>query len=744
MKRTVFLLVFATTGLAQWREEEPAPPIDPKIDFRVSVIGKRNEFHLGEIIPIKLSFSSPLKRRYQVNQATYDRSGRMHYERFGVTPAEGAVDPMAEYFASGTFMGGGLTSFEFLSRKPWTIDLDLNEWVRFTKPGEYKLTVTSTRVKVVDSSKPYGTAPVTAAAKEIILKILPRDPQWERRAYEEAVASLNNPSDAKEDRLGRSRASRALEILRFLGTEDATRELANQLRSDDPRRRSFDCHIGLVTSPHRAVALKALKERLVEPDRPIDESIIDTLISLERSNPQDEAASKADEKKTLQEIALALPAKRGAAVPVSLYSVLNHFWVRGDKDLLAKETVDRLIEQLIPFFEQLTKRQQVSLLSDQWKDIKTPALLPIVKRYSQEDLPPVPPAEYGDAARIPGVALRCWFELDPASARTAIIKEISQPKPRFAVDELSMLPDQSLPEVEQLLIDHLRGNQDFQSASKLASLIARYATGGVLPQVVQELDANIGKWACEIQNPLLGYVLRLDPKVARPRIEKAIAAPRKNSETCGVLSGVAFTHYDPLLEELALRAFDNPRRDMEDAIALLGGYGSAAAEEVLWRHYEKWCQRWRGREGQLNSQAVYRDSGTSTDLDVGKSFIRAIAEGRGWLTDESKLRRLAAMSKVPTIQYQVGLYLERWHPLPLRVTLDSCPPKGPAWGARVAQYDIKSIEALKEKLSQFPRGTAFELSSPWSKPDRACMDDLRAFLADRGYPVTESDDDKET
>ena len=101
MKVAVFLLAFATTALAQLPEETPTPPIDPKINFKVSVVGKRNEFHIGEIIPIKLSFSSRINNRHQVNEATYDRSGRMNYERFAVTPADGAEDPLASYFANG-------------------------------------------------------------------------------------------------------------------------------------------------------------------------------------------------------------------------------------------------------------------------------------------------------------------------------------------------------------------------------------------------------------------------------------------------------------------------------------------------------------------------------------------------------------------------------------------------------------------------------------------------------------------
>jgi hypothetical protein len=45
-------------------EPTPTPRIDPKIDFKVSLVGNRHEFSMGKIIPIKLAFSSRVKDRY--------------------------------------------------------------------------------------------------------------------------------------------------------------------------------------------------------------------------------------------------------------------------------------------------------------------------------------------------------------------------------------------------------------------------------------------------------------------------------------------------------------------------------------------------------------------------------------------------------------------------------------------------------------------------------------------------------
>src|SRR6266487_273118 len=98
--------------------------------------------------------------------AQYDRSGRMNYEHFEVSPANGAVDPLPTY----TGGMGGLTNFKYLTPEPWTIKLNLNEWVRFTQPGDYRLIVTSTRISARDPSHPLGASPVTVRSNEVALK----------------------------------------------------------------------------------------------------------------------------------------------------------------------------------------------------------------------------------------------------------------------------------------------------------------------------------------------------------------------------------------------------------------------------------------------------------------------------------------------------------------------------------------------------------------------------------------------
>src|SRR5215207_10184 len=184
MRLIAFLLL---VGLAAVHTSaQSSPPVDTNIVLKVSIANNQREFRIGETIPLQLSFSSTAKNQYQVNMAQYDRSGRMGYEQFSVTPSAGAIDPLPTYIGS----MGGLTAFQFLTMEPWTLKINLNEWLRFTQPGEYRLIISSNRVGMRDRSSPSATSPVTARSNEITLKIVAADPVWQKQIFKDAVAKL--------------------------------------------------------------------------------------------------------------------------------------------------------------------------------------------------------------------------------------------------------------------------------------------------------------------------------------------------------------------------------------------------------------------------------------------------------------------------------------------------------------------------------------------------------------------------
>ena len=730
MRWAVLFLPLVASALAQPAETPtPTPPIDPKVELKISILGSRHEFHIGEIIPIKLAFSSKLKKRYQLNEAQYDRSGRMEYEHFIVTPTDGVVDPLANYERG---MGGGLTGYQFLTRKPWTIELNLNEWVRFTRPGEYKLSVSSERVELPDPSSPMGTSPVTARSNETTLKISAADPAWQKQVFDGAVATLKRRVPVKLEDTETSPAYHALETLRFLGTPEATRELANQLCGESPGRLDFVCYIGLVSSPHPEVAREALQKALADADRPVDDTLLDALSMLESPHigrwvrPQ-------EKRKTLEELVQILPNKRGKALSISLYTALNEVWTPVDEQLLSKQTTEKLVSQLISAFDQLSAEQKAWLLEQRWEQIKNPELLPLLKQYAKADFSKV-------GRDVTVWALRRWYELNPVSARPAIIDEIVRPHPRFSSRELGFLPDATLPEADKPLAEHL-GTEEFDQPSNVALLIARYATAAITPDVIRQLDPHIGKAACDFQNPLLAYLFRVDPKLARPRIERAIAARGKGFTACnhGVLQEVSEIHYDPSLEDIAIRALDDPDPEVgSDAANVLRQFGSPKVEPVLWQKYEKWNTQWQVRESELDLAVVGGGNERLNDLQFGRNLLQALATANAWLADEKKLERLVDITKVRIVRHELDNLIRRWRQQPLSIIVYSCVEH---FDVGVVQYHLQSINALKDKLKQFPRGTRFGL--PTRSDNRLvsqlCLSEIRDFLITHQMQVTAED-----
>ena len=74
---------------------------------------------------------------------------------------------------------------------------------------------------------------------------------------------------------------------------------------------------------------------------------------------------------------------------------------------------------------------------------------------------------------------------------------------------------------------------------------------------------------------------------------------------------------------------------------------------------------------------------------------------------------------------------------PLTISFDGSSTVG--FHARVAQYEFRSLDALKKKLTQFPSGTKFLLSIPpvESGANDQTRIELRTFLSSHGMSLAE-------
>jgi len=685
-------------------------------------------FLCGEVIPLELTFTSTTPNRYQINMAQHDRSGRMNYEQFLLDPKEGTSDPLQLYFNSAWgFIGGGLTTFKFLSTSPTTIHLDLNEWVRFDQPGTYRLSVISHRVSDTRASDNPDCVLVELTSNAIDLQITSSDPAWQHSQLMEIREELKRGGRSSGD-VRNDPKQAALKALRYLGSEEAARELAQRLRGEDDHA-DWECMFGLIGSPHRDAGFKETNKLLEDPLFPVSDLCLTTMsiLPLDAEEPPESLRKQREENLTALRRRLidALSSKHANALAVSLNTAMG-----GIDRKMSPELRSELISQLVEAFPELPVDKQVAWLQYRWQEVKDPKWLPLLRTTAvhYEEFPEVREMHAYQSLQVTAAALTRWYELDPEGARDAVIAEITRPKPRYNANTLGLLPDTTLPEAERPIAGDFLATDDYEIEGNLASLLFRYAGAAVLPDVLGKVDRLVGKWACEPQDKVLAYLLKVDPATAKPLIERAIAARGPESNAC---RHMAFTEIGALqnssvLEELAVRSLYDPDPEVaNNAANYLGEYGSAKAEQALWARYEAWSREWSVRASDFRFVPA-GENPHLWDANLGQSLARALASGVGWLSDEAKLRGIQALGVGTAIQQDTEQALQGWLRRPLTITyVFSVPPS-----FIVAQYNLHSLGALKTKLAQFPRGTKFFLppSSPTASPEeQKTLEEIHEF-----------------
>lgn len=665
----------------------PAQPADLHLAVRTRL--GQTTFRIGEEIPLELSFSSDAPQKYQIDFANYDASGRPKQESFTVQPRAGWSDPLDFYFRSVNFPGGPYSSFQPLPAQPFVLSEDLNDWVRFDQPGEYRIAVRSYRVRMQ-----------TLLSNELALTIVAATPEWQQETLQRALTGIDNP-------VTRFASAKAL---RDLGTEAAAREMAK-------RTQDQECRLGLIGSPFRSAGLEEMRKRMRDPSAPIDRQFLDTLAFLTiPEKPGQHFQEYIDSSARLQqELLTMIPLKKGPALTASVRAILEN--PRG----VTPDVRQSLSDILLANFDDLPVMEQADLLRNP-ATAPERAILPAMLRKIAERYQEFPQPQSIDALnfnRVCGDALVEWYELDPVGARPAIVREILRPNPRFSLDVLGILPDRELPEIEPKLVEHFKAATDRVAARNLAALIARYAGTGAETELLARLDQETAGGVCDTQAPLLAWLIRVDPQQAAQRLQKS-GAP---GNTCRVsLAEIGKVQPGAALENLAVKALDSADGNaVADGASYLQDNGSAAAEATLWSHFDAWSARWKGHEPQLNV--------SMPDVRAGQGLFQALLMGNGWLMSDAKLQRLSDLSIQPALRQQAEQYRRIWQNKPWLIRAVGYDQYQIGW------YHAASVVVAKRKLSQFPKGTELRWIMQGLPSDSADFKELAQFASQYGVRI---------
>ena len=729
----------------------------PDLHLQLQVQGGSRRFHQGEIIRLDLGFSSTSPQRYRLDAAGYDRSGRLHLEEFHLAPAAGVVDPLWEYFTE--YMarwGGGERQAPLLTEAPVTLTLDLNEWARFDRPGTYRLYVTSHRVAGLGSSPPVGFlagVPAPVSSNVVELTIEDADAQWSGQVLADAIRAIDagSPGDART----------ACRTLRFLGSPAAAREMARRYENDRPC--SGELMLGLVGSPERQAVIRAMSARLVAPGQEVDSWFLENLALLaadpagiplhspealgrppgfgrsEEEWRSRHATIEASWRRQAARLLEALPRKTGRARAVSALTLLDLATTPPscgprEPSTVAPEQAEDLRQMVAEGFSELTADEQHGLLSVHWPmlrglDMAAPLRHLYMDPYTD---PPVLGWQGGENLRT--LTLRRLYDLAPAEAVTLLLAEARRPVPRVGREALRLLPEQAASELELEIVEHLE-EAPAGETDALSFLAAKFATRAMLPRVRAIYDSGMKDGMCPLV-PLIAYFLRVEPVLGKAKLLQVLdtaSPPGHRSCAAGVLSEVGKLFYSAELESVAISHLDDPDLEVAtEAATLLGQRGSPAAEAPLWDRLEQWHAKWKTRGLPVDLFKSHEER------SLAYALIDAIARSPAWLVERPQIERLRELSVGSQIADWVRS-LMRVRDSAGRITLGIRYDGEEHPEFTVAQYTLPTLDAVRSKLAQFPRGTAFRWRScplPTQEQEQEAMvKELTGFVQSRGMAL---------
>jgi hypothetical protein len=698
---------------ARWKALAGQQPEGVKLVIKAP----KAEFFLGEVIPLDVEATSTRPWTFRVYGWGQDRTGFMTgVSEFAADPAAFAQDPLQGLpIAVGSGGGRGLGGPAVLTEKPLKAELMLNEWVRFRKPGDYRVYAISTRVSQVEGMGPDNYLqmqtpgkPVELVSNVLTLKIRAGPAAWVKAQIAAARKILDSQApptgQTPDERL------RAIRVLSSLDSLEAAEELARRLTARQDAE-AYQAGIWVVASPYRKQLLPLMERRLAAADQAVSGLYLDILARLSAvvalggpGPPYSEDAAGRDawltaskqfaevQKRKQDEYAerlfASLPGKQPEARAASLLTLFNSVRRNGPEP----PWMPSVVATLAADFRNLDGMTQTSLLEYDRDALNGPALLPALRDLIAHPPPgPTTPS-------IQSVALRRLYELSPDEGRKIIVDEIRQPTKRLPFATLAMLPDATLPELNEVLA------QRFD-----AKLILRYATGEIVKRVESRYLAQNAEMkrhnlpqACAA--PLAFYFLKYD----QPFGERALREDFARAGAYPACYDIGFQFqdlgrwaYSPALERLAIESLTSPNVAVKRGAAeVLGKYGTTAAEKPLWDTMEYFHSWWKGREDGLKEQ-----SGDGS-AQFERVLRTALARADAWVLEEPELNRLLALCTTGDCRGEVAGWISAAK-APLTITIF---PQSGGFGYRVGQYGPDGEDWLRRKLAQYPAGTAFRVA----------------------------------
>jgi len=724
---------------AQIQEYLPVTPGAMKLELRLD--GGRVQFHMGEVIPVELIYSSPEHREYD---AFEDCTPRMTYRFEAVPPS--FFDRSHELDAAlmmdlGTGCHGGSQKVD-PGASPFVIQQVLNDWFRMDTPGKYQISVTSGRLGFAMTSNSVG------------LEILPSDSAWEEAELKRAISLIGFAQGA-----GTPRGAEGCRILRFLETEASEVEMARH--EVGPSRCNYDAP--LVNVDHRKPVLAELEKGLADPDVGIDWNYIRAMafLSLYEQHPNwypardrksDPSQPSQNSILWTQSVAISteeiryarqLAASPGTKTPydrtTSLETLIYMGRTLNGMDV-PQDIIDAVLKQMPATFSRLSGYARDFILLNEWDLYEGPVMASVLDS-----------AINGERwLGTNGIALRRLYELSPDLGRLAILNLLKAPNTlqlvapsgfgldrQELIETLGLLPEKEIPSLDAIGFQRLQSSKNDVALELSAGLLQRYASPAVADQLRPWFAERIGKISCNAEANLVAYVLRIDPTVGSEMLAKMLDA---NVAGCSPLQRSARVHMLPEIEQAAYAALDSSRAaTVVDALNTLQGYGPAPAKEIILQHFREWHATWSPRVAELDTPAG------KEQIKIESAYVWALGAAQGWNLSEQDWQLIDGLCVTNSCKATARGAKTPWNFPASTSMIEIAEPALQGFpGRNDFSYSIRpgnpgpgTIERLKEKMKQFPKGHIFQVDARFRETHviRVFYNDLKPWATEHGYDL---------
>ncbi|MGB7759847.1 MAG: hypothetical protein WBL61_08465 [Bryobacteraceae bacterium] len=612
----------------------------------------------------------------------------------------------------------------------------LNDYFHRLRPGRYRAAVLVRKLvasKIVSTTYGYTDPPEYAVSNTVEFAVVAATEEWGNRAIAASVATLSAPNGSTSERYAQRRA--AAEQLRILDVPAAWRASLTLLNAEEGTLLE-----GLEATGQPARVCRLMQAAVPAPAQMVSSNYLRSLAQIcARANLPPPPPYKPPEPSQEQlqywnryheyeqrvtgeaaaSLAASLARKLGDAKAVALQALLERTgeirqnepgqaipaWVRAVREEFVKS---------LPAFDAPRRRQLLSLYAS---TLRTPDAIPPIEAVLDGWKP-------GDYYEAPHEALHSLYDIDPARAQARIVTELGKERTWLDAPQLELLPAGTARITDEMLFESLEADRrggGWNIPLRMMAL-AKYASPEALPRIRAIYESQPDP----CQPELMAYFVRVDPDYAdrvfhsHPwdiHVEPPKCTLQYFERTPQLAMG------PPLEQYMAAYLMQGQVPLKRAAARSLGRFGSSAAAGPLWDAFRYFHDWWKGKPEELEQN---RD-GVLLEVDLRN----AIARGTHWVATDADLRTIESLCISEQCVNETREDLLSWRK-PLKIEV-----YGGLGGMKgfVAQYrDIAPIDALEEKLGEFPKETPFLLSAVGDR-DGSVAAHIRAYAAAHGLTL---------